>query len=122
MYGAISHKVLSKPGMEEENIVPAYVVLTLDVSDSSAYADYRERAPQLAEAYGGKLLGRGDLVEVVGGEAPSGRRRVIAYEFDTLDQAREWHNLPNPSPEQAEIRALRGRVGASTVSFVDGNL
>ncbi len=100
----------------------AYVVLTVDVSDAAALADYRERAPQLAEAYGGKLLGRGDAVEVVGGELPSNRRRVILYEFATLDQAREWHNLPNPSPEHAEIRALRARVGTSTVTFIDGNL
>lgn len=99
-----------------------YVVLTLDVTDEAALAQYRDRAPQMAEAYGGKLLGRGDAVEVAGGEMPAGRRRVILYEFDTLDQAREWHNLPNPSPEQAEIRALRGRVGSSTVTFVDGNL
>lgn len=100
----------------------AYVVLTLDVVDETAYAGYRERAPQLAEAYAGRLLGRGDAVEVAGGETPSNRQRVILYEFGNLDQAREWHNLPNPSPEQAEIRALRGQVGPSTVTFVDGNL
>lgn len=100
----------------------AYVVLTLDVNDATVYASYRDRAPQLAEAYGGRLMGRGDAVEVAGGDLPSNRRRVILYEFATMDQAREWHNLPNPSPEQAEIRELRGRVGTSTVTFVDGNL
>ena len=100
----------------------AYVILTVDVVDEAALAQYRDRAPQMAEAYDGKLLGRGDVVEVAGGEMPTGRRRMIVFEFANLDQAREWHALPNPSPEHAEIRELRSRAGHTTTTFVDGNL
>ena len=100
----------------------AYVILTLDVIDEAALAQYRDRAPQMAEEYGGKLLGRGDVVEVAGGEMPQNRRRMIVFEFATMDEARTWHALPQPSPEHAEIRELRNRAGHTTTTFIDGNL
>lgn len=100
----------------------AYVILTVDVVDEGALAQYRDRAPQMAEAYGGKLLGRGDVVEVAGGEMPANRRRMIVFEFESLDQARIWHTLPQPSAEHAEIRELRNRAGKTTTTFIDGNL
>ena len=100
----------------------AYVILTVDVVDESALAAYRERAPQMAQEYGGRLLGRGDVVEVAGGEMPQNRRRIVVFEFENLDRAREWHTLPKPTPEHAEIRELRSRAGEVTTTFVDGNL
>lgn len=100
----------------------AYVILIVDVVDEAALAQYRERAPRMVEAYGGRVLGRGDVVDIVGGEMPSNRRRMIVSEFETLEQAREWHNAPNPSPEHTEIRELRSRAGNVTTIFVDGNL
>ena len=102
--------------------MPAYVILTVDVVDETALAAYRDRAPSMAQSYGGRLLGRGDVVEVAGGDMPENRRRVVVFEFDDLDRAREWHALPNPAPEHAEIRELRNRAGRTTTTFVDGNL
>ena len=100
----------------------AYAVLTFDILDAEALITWRERARHLAAAYGGKLLVRGDVVDVIGGEMPPTRRRIIVFEFESMEQAREWDTLPQPSPEQAETRALRSRVGTVTTTFVEGDL
>lgn len=100
----------------------AYVFVDIEVVDSEAQAEYRQRVGPMVEAYGGRVLGRGDVVEVVGGEMPSGRHRMILLEFPTVEQARGWHTLPERSPEYAELRELRNRVGNTVLTIVDGNL
>ena len=68
------------------------------VTDSEAYAEYRQRLQGMKEAFGGKTLGQGDIVEVIGGETPSGHHRIIVTEFPTVEEAQEWRTaLQNSS-------------------------
>ena len=98
----------------------AYIVAHLDILDSEAYAEYRDRVRGMIEAYGGTLVGRGDVVEVIGGEKPSGRHRIIIMEFPTVEQAQAYHTLPPSHPEYSEIRALRDRTSNTVFYIVDG--
>ena len=99
----------------------AFVVVQMEIIDSEAYAEYRQRLPGMLEAFGGKLLGRGDVVEVIGGETPSGRHRMILIEFATVDDARGWHTAPQNSPDYAELRALRNRATNAVLTIVTGD-
>ena len=96
----------------------AYVIAHLEVTDSEAYAEYRKRVPGMIEAFGGKLLGRGDIAEVIGAETPAGRHRIILMEFPTVEQARGWHTAPESSPEYAELRAMRNRSANAILTIV----
>ena len=88
----------------------AYVFMDFIVTDSDLHAEYRERAVRVQEAYGGKLMGRGDVVESTDGELTS-RRRIMAVEFPTVDQAKAWLELRDGTPDQREVRELRARMG-----------
>ena len=100
----------------------AYVFLTVEITDADAHGVYRERAPAVVEAYGGRLLARGDVVESSEGELTT-RRRMLAMEFPTVQQARDWLDLKDGTPEQAEVRELRGKMGNMiSINVVDGNL
>ena len=99
----------------------AYVIAHLEVVDSEAYAEYRQRLPGMLEAFGGKLLGRGDIAEVIGGETPAGHHRIILMEFATIDDARGWHTAPQTSPEYGELRELRNRATNTVLTIVSGD-
>ena len=100
--------------------MPAYVFINLVVTDDAAHAEYRERAPRVVEAYGGRLIARGDVVESTDGESTS-RRRMMVMEFPTIEQARAWLDLRDGTPEQREVRALRDRMGNITsLNIVEG--
>lgn len=99
----------------------AYVIAHLEVVDSEAYAEYRSRLPGMLEAFGGKLLCRGDIVDVIGGEAPSGHHRIIVMEFSGVEQAQGWHSAPQNSPEYAELRELRNRATNTVLTIVNGD-
>lgn len=100
----------------------AYAFVHIEVVDSEAHAEYRRRVGPMLEAYGGRIIARGDVVEVIGGEMPSGRHRMLVLEFPTVEQARGWHTLPESSPEYADLRAVRNRSGNAVLTIVDGNL
>ena len=99
----------------------AYVIAHLEVTDSEAYAEYRQRVMGMIEAFGGKMLGRGDITEVIGGETPSGHHRIILMEFPTIEEARGWHTAPENSPEYAELRAMRNRAAKAVLTIVSGD-
>ena len=57
------------------------------------------------------MLGRGDAVEVIGGETPSGHHRIIVMEFPDVEQARGWHTTPQNYPGNSELREMRVKGG-----------
>ena len=116
-----SEGVVVKIEVQQEKPMAAYVIAHLEVIDSEAYAEYRERLPGMLEAFGGKRLGRGDIVEVIGGETPSGRHRIILMEFQSLEEARGWHTAPQNSPDYAELRALRNRATNAVLTIISGD-
>lgn len=99
----------------------AYVISQIEVLDAETYAEFRRRFPGMVEAFGGKLLGRGDVVDVIGAEALSGHHRIIIMEFPTVEQARGWDKAPENSPEYAELRALRNKAGNVVLTIVSGD-
>lgn len=99
----------------------AFVIAHLEVLDSTVYEEYRQRLPGMLESFGGKLLGRGDIVEVIGGETPSGRHRIIVMEFPNVEQARGWHTAPAESSQYAELRELRNRSTNAILTVVRGD-
>ncbi len=75
----------------------------------------------MIKAFGGKLLGRGDIAEVIDAETPDGRHRIILMEFPTVEQARGWHTAPENSPEYVELRAMRNRSAKAILTIVSGD-
>ena len=97
--------------------MPAYVILhTAEILDEELHAEFRSRVGPLLEARGGKYLMRGNVAEVIGGDA-TGHNRVAVMEFETTEQAQEWARDPQPPGEYAELRDLRNRA-ARSVSLI----
>ncbi len=100
--------------------MPAYVFVEVEITDDAAQAEYRQRSVGVIEAYGGRIMARGDVVDSSAGE-PSSRRRMLALEFPNLEQARAWRDLSQASAEQSEVRSIRNRMGnVVSISIVEG--
>ncbi len=98
----------------------AYVFVDVEITDNAVQAEYRQRSVEVIQAYGGRLMARGDVVESSTGELTS-RRRMLALEFPSVEQARAWHQLQQGSQEQAEVRELRNRMGnIISINIVEG--
>lgn len=99
----------------------AYIIAQLEILDNEAYSVYRQRVQGMIEAFGGKMVGRGDVVDVIGGEMRPGHHRVIIMEFPTVEQAQAYHTAPPNDPEYAELRALRDRTSNVVFTIVNGD-
>lgn len=92
----------------------AYVIAEVEVTDPSAYEEYRKLVPATIEKYGGKYLARGGATESKeGGWAPA---RLVILEFPSMAQARRWYD----SPEYTPARAIRQRASKSKLIFAEG--
>jgi len=92
----------------------AYVIAEVEVTDSSAYDEYRKKVPATVEQYGGKFLVRGGATETKEGSwAPP---RFVILEFPSMAQARRWYD----SPEYAPALAIRKRAANSKLIFAEG--
>jgi uncharacterized protein (DUF1330 family) len=83
--------------------MPAYVVVSVEVTYPEAYRDYSREVPGTLEPYGGRFVVRGGTFEALEGAWPSGR--VVILEFPSVGQAKAWH----ASPEYQEILPIRQR-------------
>lgn len=92
----------------------AYVIVDIDVRDPDRYERYKQLAPASIAHYGGRYLARGGASEVFEGEWVP--KRLVVLEFDSLAQARRWHD----SPEYADALALRRATTISNMVAVDG--
>lgn len=100
--------------------MPAYVFVDVEITDDAAQTEYRERSVEVIQSYGGRIMARGDVVDSTAGELTS-RRRMLALEFPTLEQARAWRDLRQASQEQTEVREIRNRMGnVISISIVEG--
>ena len=98
-----------------------YMFLDVEITDTAAQAEYRQRVGGALEGYGGRILLRGDVVHSTEGEIEN-RRRMILLQFETTDEARAYFELRDPSPEQREVRALRDRMGnVHSIKIVEGD-
>ena len=91
-----------------------YVIVNNEITDESAFAEFRDRIAETIEAHGGRYLVRGGATEVVEGDWMPGR--VVVVEFDSVDQARACLN----SPEYADLKAIRLKAASASVVIVEG--
>ena len=98
-----------------------FILAHAQVVDVDAMAEYRQRISSMVGAFEGKVLVRGEVVEVIGAEKPSGRNRMIVLEFTNVEKALEWNSFRENAPENEEVRALRRRMGNVVFTIVDGD-
>jgi uncharacterized protein (DUF1330 family) len=94
--------------------MPAYLIVNITVHDRAAFEAYRERAPAVIGAHGGRYLVRGGPVEVMEGEP--GLDRVVVLEFPSMDAARGFCH----SADYAPLIALRRAASTAHIALVEG--
>ncbi len=92
----------------------AYALIDVEVIDQSVFAEFRERAPAVVEAHGGRFLVRGGATEVVQGDWTP--HRVVIVEFDSVDRVKSWWS----SPDHTELRTLLDRSSKATMTILEG--
>ncbi|MGH2410642.1 MAG: DUF1330 domain-containing protein [Chloroflexota bacterium] len=92
----------------------AYVVVEIEVTDPERYARYREIAPALVAAFGGRYLTRGGVTETVEGTWQP--KRLVILEFPSMERIHEFYD----STEYAEAKLLRQNSTNSTMVFQEG--
>jgi len=94
--------------------MPAYVIAELEITDETAYDEYRRRVTPTVTRHGGKYIVRGGAVESLENGWPP--IRVAVLEFPSMDQARRWYH----SPEYAPLIELRQRASKSRLTLLEG--
>ena len=94
--------------------MPAYFIVDIDITDPTAFEEYRKAVPATVEKYGGKFLVRGGRLEVVEGSWRP--KRVVVTEFPRPEQAKRWYD----SEEYRAPKALRLRTSKGNVILVEG--
>ena len=88
----------------------AYLFMKVLVTDADAYAEFRRSAPTVIGHYGGRISTRGYIVESEENDPDGRRRRMFVCEFPTVERAVAYRDLSEATPEQQEVRDLRGRA------------
>jgi uncharacterized protein (DUF1330 family) len=94
--------------------VPAYVIVTVDVTDPDQYEQYRPLAAASIEAAGGRYCARGGAVEVLEGDRAPGR--VVIIEFPDVGSARGWYD----GAAYRDARAVRAGAAVGSFLLVEG--
>jgi uncharacterized protein (DUF1330 family) len=92
----------------------AYVVLNVDITDPTRYADYAKAAGATVEQFGGRYLVRGGRAEALEGAADP--KRIVILEFPTYERARAWWD----SAEYRETKQLSQDTSRSDTLIVEG--
>jgi len=93
----------------------AYIVGTIEVSDTTAYArDYAPRVAATMAPWRGRYLARGGRVERLEGEAPAGR--VVIIEFPSLGHALGYYR----SPAYQALAPVRQLLSRGDIFVVEG--
>ena len=92
----------------------AFVIVDIEVLDVSGYETYKALAPATIAAYGGRYRVRGGVSETLEGDwSPE---RLVILEFDSIEQARAWHQ----AAEYQEIHRMRRRYARSSMVVIEG--
>jgi len=92
----------------------AYVIAEIEVTDPTAYEDYRKQVPGVIAKYGGKYVVRGGKVESLeGGWSP---KRLAVVEFPSMEQAMRFYR----SPEYAPLIKIRQKASKGKLVIVEG--
>ncbi|HEV7632720.1 MAG TPA: DUF1330 domain-containing protein [Steroidobacteraceae bacterium] len=92
----------------------AYLVVDIEVTDSTSYEEYRKHVPALIAAQGGRYLVRGGRTELLEGNvAPN---RTVILEFPSMEKLQAFY----ASAEYAPLKQLRIGASNSRVFAVEG--
>ena len=94
--------------------MPAYFIVDIEITDPTAFEEYRKRVPATIEKYGGKPLVRDGRMEVLDGDWRP--KRVVVTEFPSVEQAKRWYD----SEEYRALKPLRMRTSKANVILVEG--
>jgi uncharacterized protein (DUF1330 family) len=87
--------------MDQEPIMPGYLIANLEVSDPAKFEEYRQKVVPVIEKFGGRYLVRGGELRRLEGNLPLSR--LVILEFPTLDAAQKFYD----SAEYAPILKIR---------------
>lgn len=107
---AFTFKLITKEG----NLMVAYVVAQVKITDPDTFATYSQQVPAVVEQFGGKYLVRGGKMETLEGEWDAGR--LVVLEFPSMDHVQRFYN----SPEYAPLIKLRQQSADTIMSTVEG--
>jgi uncharacterized protein (DUF1330 family) len=94
--------------------MPAYVIVEIDIHDTSLYEEYKKLAPSSIAAYGGKYLARGGACEILEGNWLP--KRLVILEFESRARAKQWWE----SPEYSDAKGLRQKCASTKMIVIEG--
>lgn len=94
--------------------MPAYLIISMDVSDPARMGRYREALKPILEAHGGKPIVQRAKVKVLEGHAPDLPLSII--EFSSHDALQRFWD----SPEYQHVKAMREGAASIDAWAVDG--
>lgn len=92
----------------------AYFIVQSTISDEQQYQKYREAVVPLIAQFGGKFVVRGGKVEVLEGQHDG--RRMVVFEFPSMDAIHAFWN----SPEYVPVKAIRQAAATLDIWAVPG--
>lgn len=92
----------------------AYVIYQGEVLDAERYEQYKLRAADAIHNAGGRYVVRGGDVDVLEGDAPSGR--TVVLEFPSRQAALDWYH----GDEYRAARTIREGAARARMYIVDG--
>jgi uncharacterized protein (DUF1330 family) len=95
-------------------MMPAYVIVQIEIEDAAAYAEYVKLVPPSIAVYGGRFVVRGGKTETL--EGSWSPKRLVILEFPSVEQAKKWW----ASEEYAEAKALRQRAAKTEMIVAEG--
>ncbi|HEY3746670.1 MAG TPA: DUF1330 domain-containing protein [Gemmatimonadaceae bacterium] len=94
--------------------MPAFVIVQVEIEDSTSYAEYVKLVPPSIAAYGGRFVVRGGKTETL--EGSWSPKRLVILEFPSVEQAKKWW----ASEEYAAGKALRQRSAKTEMIVAEG--
>jgi uncharacterized protein (DUF1330 family) len=94
--------------------MPAYFIVDLEVTDPSAFEEYRKQVPPTIARHGGKFLVRGGRCKTIEGSWMP--QRLVVLEFPSMDAAQRWYD----SDEYRAPKALRLKSARGSAILVEG--
>jgi uncharacterized protein (DUF1330 family) len=94
--------------------MPAYIIGEIEITNPAGFEPYRAAAPATVAQYGGRLLTRAGITELLeGGPEPKG---IAILEFADTAAVKRWYH----SPEYQKILPIRLANSKGRVFIVEG--
>jgi uncharacterized protein (DUF1330 family) len=97
-----------------EEIMPAYVIVDVEIIDAEKYEAYKKLVPASLEKYGGRFCVRGGRLENLEGDWRP--QRFVILEFPSYQRAKAWWD----SEEYAPAKAMRQQASRTQMILVEG--